>query len=67
MSDIEFSKEPEVPQRPQGITFETKKRELSPSEEDESLNLEMIRRWEANHPKAKAEPIESKDNQIPKK
>jgi hypothetical protein len=29
----------------------------SVSDDDESLNLELIRKWEANHPKEKGQPI----------
>jgi hypothetical protein len=53
VSDLEFSEVPEAaPQKVQGITFATKKKELSAAEEDELLNLAMIKKWEANHPDA---------------
>ena len=64
MSDIEFSKEI---QAPQGIKFETKKIKQSAAEEDESLNLEMIRKWEETHPSAKRKPLDESRGQNPPK
>lgn len=40
-----------------------RKPEVNTADEDESLNLELIRKWEANHAKSKGEPIKTKDHQ----
>ena len=47
---------------PQGITFESKPKKLTVSEEDEALSAEMIRKWEDNHPKAKGIAPKNKDH-----
>jgi len=39
------------------------KPKVNDTDEDESLNLELIRQWEANHPKTKSQPVETKDAQ----
>lgn len=39
------------------------KPKVNPADEDESLNLELIRKWEANHPKGASQPVETKDSQ----
>lgn len=46
MSNVEYRKEPNE-----------EKNTHSVSEDDETLNLEMIRKWEINHPEAKGQPV----------
>ena len=48
MSNIEYQKEPNA-----------EKNTHSVSGDDETLNLEMIRKWENNHPEAKGQPVDT--------
>ncbi len=39
------------------------KPQVNTADEDESLNLELIRKWEASHPQVKGQPVETKEPQ----
>ena len=40
-----------------------RKPEVNTADEDESLNLELIRKWEASHTNVKSKPLETEDHQ----